>query len=88
MLTVPEVLHATALHFLETEILFLGEGGLEAGESLSFRIAFKCESRISIVVPILLMWFVAYVIQPVICSISYTALNLIKTHLNCHSLVC
>lgn len=60
---------------------------LEAREILSFRIMFKCESRISIVVPILLMWFVAYVIQPVICFTSYTALNLIKPHLNCDSLL-
>lgn len=45
MLAVPEVLHATGLHFLETEILsFLGEEGLEAGEILSFRIVLKCES--------------------------------------------
>lgn len=67
---------------------FLGEEWLEAGEILSFRIMFKCESRISIVVPILLMWFVAYVIQPVMCSTSYTSLNLIKLHLNCDSLLC
>lgn len=40
----------------------LGKEGLEAGEILSFRITFKCESRISIVVPMLLMWFVAYMI--------------------------
>lgn len=66
----------------------LGEEGLEAGEILSFRIMFKCESRISIVVPTLLMWFVASMIQPVICSTSYTALNLIKPHLNCDRLLC
>lgn len=74
--------------FWRQKSFFLGEEGLEAGEILSFRIVFKCESRISIVVPILLMWFVAYVIQPVICSTSYTALDLIKTHLNCDSLLC
>lgn len=89
MLTVPKVLHATGLHFLETEILFWGREGLEAREILSFRIVLKCESRISIVVLILLMWLVAYVIQPVICSTSRTALNLIKPHLifcfaDCH----
>ena len=67
---------------------FLGEEGLEAGEILSFRIVFKCESRISIVVPILLMWFVAHAIWPVICCTSSTALSLIKPHLNCDSLLC
>lgn len=89
MLTVPKMLHVTGLHFLETEILFFfGGEGPEAGEILSFRIAFKCESRIPIVVPILLMWFVACVIQPVICSTSRTALNLRKPHLNSDILLC
>lgn len=89
MLTVPKVLHVTGLHFLETEILFfLGGEGLEAGEILSFRIVFKCESRIPIVVPILLMWFVACMIQPLICSTSHTALNLRNPQLNSDILHC
>lgn len=64
----------------------LGGKGQRQGKSFHSG-SFKCESRISIVVPMLLMWFVAYVIQPVICSTSYTALNLIKPHLNCDSAV-
>lgn len=67
---------------------FLGGEGLEAGEILSFRIVFKCESRIPIVVPILLMWFVACMIQPLICSTSHTALNLRNPQLNSDILLC